>query len=76
MISQALGLLLTGTLLGLVSGVYRNAMVSEDAAQTAARAYFLIDILSHWSAKLKGKWVSPPRISRFPILARRRSECR
>lgn len=59
MISQALGLLLTGTLLGLVSGVYRNAMVSEDAAQTAARAYFLIDILSHWISQTEGQVGQP-----------------
>ncbi|MDB2692632.1 hypothetical protein N9Z36_08860 [Luminiphilus sp.] len=59
MISQALGLLLTGTLLGLVSGVYRNAMVSEDAAQTAARAYFLIDTISHWISQTEGLMGQP-----------------
>ncbi len=59
MVSQALGLLLTGTLVGLVSQIYHSAMVSEDAAQTAARAYFLIDTISHWINQTEGQVAQP-----------------
>jgi len=59
MVSQALGLLLTGTLVGLVSQIYHSAMVSEDAAQTAARAYFLIDTISHWISQTEGQVGQP-----------------
>jgi hypothetical protein len=58
-VSQALGLLLTGTLVGLVSQIYRSAMVSEDAAQTAARAHFLIDTISHWISQAEGQVGQP-----------------